>query len=259
VIPLSWNLDHAGPMGRSVEDVAILLSCAAGYDQLDPVSVNWPVEDYLSEVHLGVKGLRVALASDAYFSQADSQVFAAVDTAAKTFESLGADVEITEFAGAHEAALANGLMVTSDAAAYHRERLLQRPDDFGADVLQRLRSGEAHNLSDYILARRAQVRLRRQFEDFFEHYDILLTPTTPVTAPPIEGQDAVSQAPLLTRFTAPFNLTGLPALSLPCGFDSRGLPVGLQIVSAPWQEIKILRAAYAYEQACNWRNRRPDL
>jgi aspartyl-tRNA(Asn)/glutamyl-tRNA(Gln) amidotransferase subunit A len=101
--------------------------------------------------------------------------------------------------------------------------------------------------------------LRRQFEQFFTRHDLLLTPTTPVTAPLIEGPDAVEQARLLTRFTAPFNLTGLPALSLPCGFTASGLPIGLQLVARPWAESTLLRAGQAYQQATDWHLRRPPL
>jgi aspartyl-tRNA(Asn)/glutamyl-tRNA(Gln) amidotransferase subunit A len=151
------------------------------------------------------------------------------------------------------------MMTVSDAAAFHRERLQARPQDFGPDVRKRLETGAAYTSAEYILARRAQVTLRRQFEGFFDQYDILLTPTTAITAPPIEGPDAIEQARLLTRYTAPFNLTGLPALSLPCGFSSGGLPIGLQLIARPWAEAKILQAAYAYEQATEWHRRKPSL
>jgi aspartyl-tRNA(Asn)/glutamyl-tRNA(Gln) amidotransferase subunit A len=126
-------------------------------------------------------------------------------------------------------------------------------------VLQRLQTGAAYTSSEYILARRTQVELRRRFERFFEEYHLLLTPATPIPAPPLEGPDAVEQARRLTRFTAPFNLTGLPALSLPCGFTREGLPIGLQLVAAPWGEAGLLRAGYAYETATRWHTRKPDL
>ena len=265
VIPLSWNLDHAGPMGRCVEDVARLLQVVAGFDPSDAFCVNTPVDDYLNQLKGGVKGWRVALANDEHFNQADSSVREAVAQAARVFTQLGAHVEEASFPGANEAAQANALIVTSDAAVFHTERLQASPEDFGDDVLQRLRMGATCPAQNYILARRAQVTLRRKFEQFFEKagqptgtlYDLLLTPTTPVTAPAILRPDAVEQARQLTRFTSPFNLTGLPALSVPCGFDQDGLPIGLQIVARPWDETSILRAAYAYEQATIWHLSRP--
>jgi len=259
VIPLSWNLDHPGPMARRVKDVALLLQAVAGYDPADPVSVEVPVPDTLAELEAGVRGWRVALASDAFFTRADPEVLAAVRAAAQVFSDLGAQVREVEFPGGREAAQANGLMVTSDAAAFHGERLASHPEDFGEDVRQRLQSGAAYTSSEYVLARRTQVTLRRQFELFFDDFDILLTPTTPIAAPPLEGPDAVEQARTLTRFTAPFNLTGLPALSLPCGFSAEGLPLGLQIVARPWAEAAVLRAGQAYEGATEWHARRPDL
>jgi aspartyl-tRNA(Asn)/glutamyl-tRNA(Gln) amidotransferase subunit A len=260
VFPLSWNLDHAGPMARRVLDVALLLGVIAGYDALDPYATDKAVGDYTTDIRRGVKGWRVALAADEYFlKKTDPEVSQAVEEAARVFESLGAQVDLVEFPDPGQAARANGLMTTSDAAAFHRSRMHERPEDFGQDVLQRLRSGAAFTSTEYVLARRTQTLLRRQYGKFFEDYHILLTPAAPVAAPPIEGPDAVEQAPLLTRFTAPFNLTGLPALSLPCGFTSLGLPVGLQIISRAWGEARVLRAAYAYEQATPWHTMKPPL
>ncbi len=259
VIPLSWNLDHAGPLARQVRDAAILLQAVAGFDPEDPASQDMPVDDYQATLDGGVRGWRVALAAGEYFAMADAEVLDAVRTAARLFEDLGAVVEQVELPELMEAAQANGLMVTSDAAAFHRERLHSRPQDFGPDVLKRLQNGSAYTSSEYILARRTQTLLRRRLETFFANFDVLLMPTTPIAAPERQGADAVQRAHLLTRFTAPFNLTGLPALSLPCAFSVQGLPIGLQIVAGPWKEAVLLRAAYAYEQATEWHKRKPDL
>jgi aspartyl-tRNA(Asn)/glutamyl-tRNA(Gln) amidotransferase subunit A len=257
VIPLSWNLDHVGPMARRVRDVALLLQVIAGYDAREANSVNIPVEDYSVHIAKGVKGWHIALAEDEYFASTEETVQQAVSQAAEQLEALGAHVERVPFPGAHQAALANGLMVVADAAAFHAERLRTQPEKFGVDVLQRLNSGAALPLNDYIQSRRVQSQMRRQFAAFFEVYDILLLPTTPVVAPPIEGPNAVELARLLTRYTAPFNLTGLPAISLPCGFTAQGLPIGLQMVAKPWAEAQLLRAAYAYEQDSEWHTMEP--
>jgi aspartyl-tRNA(Asn)/glutamyl-tRNA(Gln) amidotransferase subunit A len=262
VIPLSWNLDHAGPMGRCVRDVAILLQEVASYDPADPNSVNVPIENYLEGMEKVIPGWRIGLASDQFFTKADAEILDAVETAVHVFTELNAQVERVEIPEGYQAALANGLMTTSDAAAFHQERLQSRPQDFGEDILQRLQMGAAYTSSEYIMARRTQTLLRRQFELFFEDYDLLITPTTPIAAPLIVGPDAVEQARILTRFTAPFNLAGLPALSLPCGFTEIGLPIGLQIVGPYWGEGRVLRAGYAYEQAAGWvgeGKRLPDL
>lgn len=257
VIPLSWNSDHIGPMARRVEDVAVLLQAIAGYDPGDPASVDAPVDDYSSELAAGVSAWRIALAQGEYFERSDPEVRSAVELAARALEGLGAQVELYNFVDAHAAALANGMMVVSDAAAFHAERLSARPQDFGEDVRQRLQTGAALPLADYIRILRTRSELRRKFAQLFERFDLLLLPTTPVAAPPIAGPDAVELARLLTRYTAPFNFTGLPALSLPCGFTSTGLPIGLQMVAAPWAEARLLRAAYAYQQAGGWTARLP--
>jgi aspartyl-tRNA(Asn)/glutamyl-tRNA(Gln) amidotransferase subunit A len=250
VIPLSWNLDHVGPMARSVQDVALLLGVIAGYDPEDPWSIDQPVEDYQVELTNGVRGWRVALAMDEYFTDpqvVDAQVWQSIQKAARVFEQLGAHVDEVEFPGARQAAQMNGLMTPSDGAAFHRDRLQTNPDGFGADVLFRLRTGAAYNSTEYSLARQKQDILRRQFYRFFDEYDLLLTPTVPISAPVRGSADAVARARLLTRFTAPFNLTGLPALSVPCGLTREGLPVGLQLVTRPWAEARLLRAGWAFE------------
>lgn len=259
VIPLSWNLDHVGPMARGVRDVALLLQAIAGYDPGDPCSANLPVPDFVRHLDGDVRNWRIALASDRFFTRTDDEVLAAVQAAAGVFEEQGAHLSRVGFPGGYEAAKANGLMTPSDAAAFHRERLAEHPEDFGEDVRQRLLTGAAFTSTEYILARRTQTLLRRQFESFFDEYDVLLTPTTPIAAPPLHGPDAVEQARLLTRFTAPFNLTGLPALSLPCGFTAAGLPIGLQIIARPWAEAKVLNAALAYEQTTEWHRQKPKL
>jgi aspartyl-tRNA(Asn)/glutamyl-tRNA(Gln) amidotransferase subunit A len=248
IFPLSWNLDHAGPITKSVRDAALLLQVIAGYDPLDPASVDAPVDDYLQMIDNGIHGWKIALASGEYVGESDAEVFSAVNEAARIFESLGAQVKNVEMDFLRELALANGQMVQADAAAYHRERLAQHPDWFGADIRERLENGRSLSSTDYSLARRRQAEGRRRMDDFFKDYDLLMLPTTPITAPLIEGTNAIEQARRLTRFTAPFNLTGLPALSLPCGCDSSGLPIGLQLVSSAWGETGLLQAGYAFEK-----------
>lgn len=259
VIPLSWSLDHVGPLARTASDAAVLLRTIAGYDPQDPVSVDIPLPDYLVELEGGISGWHLALAADEFFSKADPEVLRAVHTAAEVFSSLGARVEEVEVPHGFEAAQANGLIVTSEAAAYHRERLYIHPEMFGTDVRQRLETGAAYTSTEYALARRSGVEFRRQLEHLLANYDLLLIPATPIAAPPLEGPDAVEQARILTRFTAPFNLSGLPAISIPCGFTESGLPIGLQLVARPWAEAMLLRAAEVYQAVTDWHEREPGI
>jgi len=251
VLPLSWNLDHVGPLTRSVRDAALLLWVLAGYDASDPASADVPVEDYQIHLDEGIRGWRIAVASGEYIETADPDVLKAVNEAAWALRSNGAKIETMDFSWISDLAHANARMTQADAAAFHRERLAEHPDWFGADVRHRLEKGMALTSSDYVLAKRTQAEARRRFEMFFTTYDILLLPTTPIPAPPIEGTEAIQAARQLTRFTAPFNLTGLPALSIPCGLTQDGLPIGLQIVSRPWDEVRVLQAGYAFERTAN--------
>lgn len=258
VIPLSWSLDHVGMLTHTVRDAGMLLQVLAGFDPHDPASVDVAADNYLSHLEKGVNGSRAALAVGEYIDASDPQVLAAINAAAQCFKDLGAQVEKVDLSWIADLARANTSMTQAEAAAVHREHLAAHPDWFGEDVLQRLQTGAALTSTEYALARRAQAEGRRRFEMFFTRYDFLILPTTPIPAPPIEGTGAIEAARQLTRFTSPFNLAGLPALSVPCAFTAEGLPLGLQIVAKHWDEARLLQAAYAFEQVTEWHLRQPD-
>lgn len=254
VFPLSWNLDHVGPLTRSVKDAALLLQVIAVYDPLDPASVKMLTGDYLNHLDDPVRGRKIAFATGKFIETSDPEVLEAVRQTIGVFQSMGCAVREVDMSWLRDAALANKLMTQSDGAAVHRDRLSEHPEMFGDDIRRRLEDGANTSSTEYILARRTQAEMKKRFEQFFEEYDFLITPTTPIAAPTIEGHDAVEQAARLTRFTAPFNLTGLPALSIPCGITKVGLPIGLQIVSRPWGEYKVLNLGHVFEQATEWHN-----
>ena len=259
VLPLSWNLDHAGPMARQVLDAAILFQVISGYDSSDPYSLDVPLENYHKNIRDGVRGWRVGLSEGEYFERTDPEVNEIVQKSALVLEELGARIIPVKLPDMYEAALANGVIVNCDAAAVYREQIENNLSDFGEDIQFRLKRGAGTKLQVYIQARHTQVTVRRKFDQLFEEFDLILLPTAPVTAPLIVGQDAIEAARLLTRYTAPFNLTGLPAISIPCGFSTEGLPVGLQMVAKSWREAQLLQAAYAYEQATRWFEVAPEL
>ncbi|MGB9586413.1 MAG: amidase, partial [Anaerolineales bacterium] len=259
VLPLSWNLDHVGPLAKCVEDAALIYHVIAGYDKLDPYSQPKSLVKRFDPSLTQLHGKKIALASDEFFLQAQPEVVQAVKQAAQVMRQLGAIVEEVAFPNALLAAQTNSLMVISDAAAVYQEQLQKTPQLFGEDILQRLQNGAMVTSSQYVQARHTQTLIRKQFNDFFKRYDALLTPTTPVTAPLIQGENALEHAKILTKYTAPFNLSGLPAISLPCGFDSNHLPIGLQIVSKAWNEEILMQIAYAYEQATEWHKSKPSL
>jgi len=252
ILPLSWNLDHAGPLTRTVEDAALMLQVMGGYDELDPTSVKTLPGDYSSHLKDSMKERKIAFAVGNFIEESDQEVLEAVRTAAQVLVEQGVHVTEVNVDFLKEGALANAVMTQADGAAFHRERLKAHPDWFGADVRQRLETGAAFTSSEYVLARRTQAEVKRQCELLFNLYDVLILPTTPIPAPVLEGENAVERARQLTRFTAPFNLTGLPAISVPCGFTKDGLPIGMQIVSRAWNESGVLRAGYAFQQATDW-------
>lgn len=260
ILPLSWNLDHAGPITRKVEDAAMMLQVMGGYDEQDPTSVKTLPGDYSSHLMDPIKERKAALAVGSFIEEVtDPEILEAVRAAAKILADQGVTVVEVNTDFLREASLANALMTQADGAAFHRERMQEHPDWFGADVRQRLETGARFTSSEYALARRTQTEVKRRCELLFEEFDFMMLPTTPIPAPVLEGEDAVERARQLTRFTAPFNLTGLPALSVPCGFTKDKLPVGLQIVSRAWNESGVLRAGYAYQQATEWHKMKPEI
>ena len=259
VFPLSWNLDHVGPLTKTVEDTALVLQVISIYDPLDPASIKMLTAEYLSHLTDDMQGRKIAFGVGEYIEGADPEVLDAVQNARRVFESMGCKLEDVDVDWMRTAALANKTMTQSDGAAVHRDRLKEHPDWFGADIRQRLEDGAKTTSTEYILARRTQVEVRKKCEQFFESYDLLILPTTPIAAPVIEGLDALEQAARLTRFTAPFNLTGLPALSVPCGFTKSGLPIGLQIISRAWADAKVLNAGHAFQRLTEWHKQKPKV
>jgi aspartyl-tRNA(Asn)/glutamyl-tRNA(Gln) amidotransferase subunit A len=257
-VPLSWSLDHSGPLARAVRDLAIALQALAGYDALDPVSADVPVDDYVARLEDGVKGVRILMPAGYFFQDIDPEIDEAVREAARVLASLGAILSEDTLPRTDQLKETQGAILAVDAATFHRDRMRERPGDFGADVLQRLRTGEARTAIETAQARRNQAEIRREWVRTLSRVDLILTPTTPIPAPQREGQDAVAAAMRLTANTAPFNFTGLPALSVPCGFTRQGLPIGLQLAAAPWRESLLLRAARAYEAATEWHARHPQ-
>jgi aspartyl-tRNA(Asn)/glutamyl-tRNA(Gln) amidotransferase subunit A len=256
VIPLAWTLDHSGPLARTVGDLALGLNAIAGHDPLDPASVDVPSEDHAAGIEDGAKHVRVIVPTNFFFDDVDPEVDAAVREAAGVLTSIGASVMERTLPRVDLLTAQRAILLT-DAAAIHREHLRERAADIGADVLTRLRTGQTFTGVDYAQARRDRDELRREWLAVLREQDIILTPTTPMTAPPRDGQDAVAAAQRLTANTAPFNLTGLPAISIPCGFTKAGLPIGLQLAAGPWREGLLLRVARAYEHATPWHERLP--
>jgi aspartyl-tRNA(Asn)/glutamyl-tRNA(Gln) amidotransferase subunit A len=248
-VPLAWSLDHAGPMARTVRDVALLYAAIAGFDTEDPTSADMDLDDPLAEIEDGVRGLRLGLPRQHFFAGTEPEIVSAVREAARLLEREGAVVEEIDLPRTEALLPTQTAIIGTEAAAFHRERMGERPQDFGADVLERLRRGAKVAGAEYVLARREQLEIRHAWIRALGDYAAVLTPTTAIAAPPADGQDALAQAARLTARTSPFNLTGLPAMSIPCGLTSEGLPMGLQIASGPWMESRVLRVARSYERA----------
>jgi aspartyl-tRNA(Asn)/glutamyl-tRNA(Gln) amidotransferase subunit A len=257
VIPLSWSLDHVGPLAATVGDVALALQVIAGYDAPDVCSVDVPVSDYVSGLHEGAKTLRVGIPRPHFHDELDDEVRAAVDAALGVIGTLAAEVREVNLE-----VPTDRVVQMSESYAYHADHVVQTPALYQPETLRRIRNGADISAAEYILRRRELEQERRRSRDFFAHVDLLVTPTMPIPAPAIadlkKDPEALRPAELtLLRNTRPFNVWGLPAISVPCGFTKIGLPVGLQIAGPPWREDLVLRLAQAYESAAGWRQRSP--
>lgn len=259
VIPLSWTLDHVGPIARTVEDTALILQAIAGHDQLDPPSVDVPVPDYVAAMKAPVAGLRLGIPRLQFYDLLDSEVAMAVDGALEVLRRIGPTIREVGLPSLVTAPL----VADEEMYAYHAEHFSKNPWLYQAPTRRRLDAYSKLPAWDYILARRETDRLRRDIRKVFEEVDVLVTPTVRIQPRTVEEsiKRAESEKPLPLELgnTGVFNVLGLPALSIPCGFTKTGLPIGLQIVGPHFGEARVLALAHAYEQATPWHTRRPPL
>jgi aspartyl-tRNA(Asn)/glutamyl-tRNA(Gln) amidotransferase subunit A len=263
VLPLDFSLDHMGPLTQCVRDTALTLNAIAGFDLRDDTSSRRPVEAYLPTESADIQGLRIGLPENFFFERVTPAVADSVRHAARLAEEAGAIVVPLRVPDVSELNTIGRLILLSEASAT-MDRYLHRREDFGPDVLALLDQGRLIPASDYINAQRVRRLLLQEFQSVWKLVDCLFTPTTPTSAPKI-GQSTINLGGeedvriASTRLTRGINVLGLPALSLPCGFDDEGLPLGLQIIGPSFQEALILRVGAALETALNLTHRRPVL
>ena len=265
VHPLSWSLDTVGPMTRTALDAAIVMNALAGHDPRDPSSAQVPNQDYTAGINDGVAGLRIGIPDDFFYDVIDEEVSAAICEAAGILAELGAVVERCSIPALNHALGISSTILVTEAAETLLSHMRERPEDIGADVRARLYLGAMTPAVDYLKAQRARAAYNEQLADAMSDYDLLLAPTAAVSAPGIDqefvevGGKMENALSLMSRLTRPFNITGQPAVSVPCGFTSEGMPIGMQLAGRMWEDSVVLRAAHAFEQATEWHTRRPPI
>ena len=254
VFPLSWSLDHVGPICRSVADTALMLEAIAGYDRSDFTSVDYPTEKYAD--FLGVRRrIRIGVARQLFFDGLDSEIQIAVENAIKVIGEMSSDVVEIELPDVPTTVQA------PEVFAVHQKYFERSPELYRKWMRERLKQATAIDTAAYIQGVQEMQRIRRSIGDVFEKVDLIVTPTTPV--PPITIDEALEMSlpgpagELWLRNTRPFNVYGLPTISIPCGFTSQGLPIGLQIAGPHFDEAGVLAVAHAFEQATDWHTHRP--
>jgi aspartyl-tRNA(Asn)/glutamyl-tRNA(Gln) amidotransferase subunit A len=266
VFPLSWSLDSVGPLTRGVEDAALVYQCMQGSDPADDSTRGCQPQDVLTHLKDGLKGLRLAFAETVFWDDADPEVVQAVRACGEVFAALGAQVGSIAFPEAAEAQRLNprGLVIAAEAYAIHQERLETHFDAYDPIISQRMIHGKQVSAPEYLNTMRAWTALRKTVQHTLRDIDALLVPTTMIPALPTAEVDASMEIYTernlqYLRNTAIGNILNLCGLSLPCGFTSQGLPIGLMIYGKPCYEDVVLRVGYAYEQATEWHRKRPDL
>lgn len=255
VFPLSPSLDHVGPLCRNVADTALMLEVIAGYDRLDPTSVDYPVESYTKTLNVKTKP-RIGIVRRPFFDDLDADIEHAMDEALKHFSDLSLDIIEVDLP------IAPAAVQAPEVYAVHSKSFATSPELYGRWMRERLEQAATINTVAYIEARQELDRLRRSVGDVFSKIDLLVTPTTPV--PPITISEALKMSPtpageVWLWNTRPFNAYRWPTISIPCGFTRAGLPIGLQISGPNFSEGRLLSFALAFEQATPEHTRTPDL
>ncbi len=265
VLPLDSTLDSTGTLTHTVEDAALLFSILAGPDNRDPdtlVPVGVPV---LDELEADLTGLRLGFPREYFWDEVDPQVEAAVRATAQVFADLDVYVDEVSLSILDDLAhMRRGVNLTAvEAYLRWREALTSRPGEFDPAVAPRMLAGQDILATDYLQQQRAWATLRQRALPALDNVDFLVTPTTPFAAPPVDDVDVddvfFQVNALCLRNTAAVNQLGWCAVSLPCGFTDDELPVGLQLIGRPWDELRLLRLAHAFEQATQWTRQQPDV
>ena len=247
-VPLSWSLDHPGPLARTVRDAAIVMQAISGHDALDPATAERPVADLLAGAERGPRGLRIGVPRQHFWEGLAPDVERTVRKAIDDLASAGAIVREVDWPQAPLYAATVGVIILAEAAAYHAQYLPSRRADYGDQVGGMLAFGAQITATQYIDAMRVMERARRGEADHaLDGVDVLVTPQVPHVAPPIEGVLTDARDVPRTAYTSLIDLTGQPAMSVPCGLSGDGMPVGLQIIGRQWDEAAVVRAGRAYE------------
>ena len=257
VIPLSWSLDHVGPMARTVADTALLLQAIAGYDEKETTSERMAVPDYAQALDEKVSALRIGVPREFFFDGLHPEIAVAMDQALSVLRKLTAEVRDVALA-ANTMETLRDVVRAAEAYAYHREFVTNTPELYQPLTLKRIKAGAEVTTFAYIQGRRELAEVRRSSARWIEPVDLLVTPTLPILPPAISDPRADDILPTV-RNTSPFDVNGWPAISIPCGFTGSGLPMGLQIIGPHGGESLVLQLAHAYEQATEWQKRRPTL
>jgi aspartyl-tRNA(Asn)/glutamyl-tRNA(Gln) amidotransferase subunit A len=262
-MPLSWSLDHLGPMTRTVRDAALMLAIVAGHDPHDATTSHRRVPDYVAALDTPVRGLRVGVPENYYFDGLAPDVDAAVREAIRALEALGASTRPVRVPDPTVQSGISNVLARAESAVIHERVVRERPHELQPAVRARLEIGFQIPAHDYLQAGRLRAQLARQFvAGVFADVDVLIAATIPEAAPALadakagSADDVVARMGRFSRLTRPFNGLGLPALSVPCGFSADGRPLAFQIVGRPFAEATVLRLGHAYQRVTDWHARR---
>jgi aspartyl-tRNA(Asn)/glutamyl-tRNA(Gln) amidotransferase subunit A len=262
-MPLSQSLDTVGPLAQSSEDCALLLGLMAGADPEDPTAITGPLPDYMAATKAPMNGISIGVPSSFYVDDLDPEVARVLDETIATLKREGAAIVKVDLPDQRQLSSASQLVLAVEAAAFHKRWMIERPQDYGPQVLMRLQNGLSVPAISYLEAMRWRGPALSAHIAAMSGVDAVIAPVSPLAAPSIaesdvgNSPDADAVLPRITRFTRPVNYLGLPALSIPTGFTRSGLPVGMQLIGRSFDEATLLRIGAAFQRATDFHTRVP--
>ncbi len=262
VLDLSWSMDHVGPMTRTTEDCALLMNVLAGHDPLDPASSKEPVPDFISGINSGLNGLKIGVPQDYFFTDSvDPEIVSSVHAAIELMANNGAEIVDLPMPWVDKGRRINMGVMYPEATSVHEKMLAEHADKYSPSVRHRIQFGFNVSAIDYVRAQRARQWFSHQMAESMKKVDVLITPSVPIQTPtiadctPAPGKTAAGGE--LANFTGVFDTTGQPSHSIPCGFTTSGMPIGMMITGHPFDESTVLRVGNAFEKLTNWHQRPP--
>ena len=264
ILPVSWSLDSVGPMTRNVRDAALILNAIVGHDPKDNSTTKQPIKDFSVRLDKGIDGIRIGVLTEAFSAVIEPEIREILRKAVSVLKDLGSRVYDTSISLTERREF-TGVIMQAEYASVHLKTYSSQKSRIGNQARKAIEDGLSIKGVDYVKAHQNRIQFNRDFDKIWKHFDVLVGPTERITAPTIENSpnrkigESPNLSPVLSSLAKLFNTTGSPAITVPCGFSSNGMPVGMQVVARSFQDTRVLQVAQAYENATKWHRLQPSI